>query len=129
MRIGFVATTPHPCSCFMCGHRRGFEGRTIQGRRAGRPSSPLAGQKGRLREVEGAQGEAQGDEEAMTITTRRLESGYWHVRGQGPCNWSQPPHWPCDEATLRKHAFPEASEEFISAALRGPVLVKEGQEP
>lgn len=51
------------------------------------------------------------------ITVTRLESGYVHVRGRGPCNWAQPPTWPCSEETLRKHAFPEASETFIRAAL------------
>lgn len=52
----------------------------------------------------------------MTITVTRLDSGYYHVRGVGPCNWSQPPQWPCDEAMLREYAFPEASEAFIRAA-------------
>ena len=49
----------------------------------------------------------------MKITAERLSTGWWHIRGQGPCNWAQPPTWPCDEATLREHAFPEASESFI----------------
>lgn len=53
----------------------------------------------------------------MYIFVERLDSGYWHIRGVGMCNWAQPPHWPCDEATLRAHAFLEASEEFIRAAL------------
>lgn len=53
----------------------------------------------------------------LGLLLRQLESGYWHIRGLGPCNWAQPPHWPCDEATLRTHAFPQASEEFIRAAL------------
>ena len=44
---------------------------------------------------------------------RKLESGYWHLRGDGPCEWAQPPSWPCSEETLRAHAFPEASEKFI----------------
>lgn len=42
-----------------------------------------------------------------------LDSGYWHLRGSGPCEWAQPPCWPCDERTLREHAHPEASEKFI----------------
>jgi hypothetical protein len=46
---------------------------------------------------------------------RRLSSGYWHLRSTGPCNWAQPPVWPCDEITLREHAFGEASESFLSA--------------
>ena len=52
------------------------------------------------------------------LEIRRLDSGYWHIRGNGPCEWAQPPTWPCDEATLRAHAFPESSETFIRAALR-----------
>jgi hypothetical protein len=52
------------------------------------------------------------------IRVQRLSSGYYHVRGRGPCNWAQPPWWPCDEKTLRDHAFPGASEEFIRSAVR-----------
>lgn len=52
------------------------------------------------------------------ITVTRLPSGYYHVRGDGPCNWAQPPTWPCDEATLREHAFVQASEQFIRMALQ-----------
>lgn len=52
------------------------------------------------------------------ISVKRLESGYWHIRGQGPCNWAQPPRWPCSADTLREHAFSEASEGFIRSALR-----------
>jgi hypothetical protein len=52
-----------------------------------------------------------------TITVQKLSSGYYHVRGDGPCEWSQPPHWPCSEDVLRTHAFPEASERFIQSAL------------
>jgi len=53
----------------------------------------------------------------MTITITQLPSGYWHIRGRGPCNWAQPPHWPCSEEVLRAHAFPQASEEFFADAL------------
>ena len=52
------------------------------------------------------------------MTSIRLESGYWHIRGEGPCNWAQPPVWPCDEKTLRDHAFLEASEEFIRSSIQ-----------
>lgn len=52
------------------------------------------------------------------VTVQRLDSGYYHIRGVGPCNWAQPAAWPCDEATLRAAAHPEASEAFIQAALR-----------
>ena len=54
---------------------------------------------------------------ANRITARQLPSGYWHVRGRGPCNYSQPPHWPCDEQTLRANAHPEASDEFLRTAI------------
>jgi hypothetical protein len=52
------------------------------------------------------------------ITFTQLENGAWHIKGYGPCNWAQPPEWPCSEATLREHAFPEASEKFIQRVLR-----------
>jgi hypothetical protein len=32
-RMGIVLSTPHPCSCYMCGHKRKNEGLTIQERR------------------------------------------------------------------------------------------------
>jgi len=51
------------------------------------------------------------------IVVMLLESGYYHVRGDGPCNWAQPPAWPCSEEVLRQHAFPEASEAFIREAM------------
>ena len=54
----------------------------------------------------------------MRITVKRTPSGWYHVRGQGPCEWAQPPEWPCNEEMLREHAFPEASDIFIREALR-----------
>ena len=51
------------------------------------------------------------------ITAKQLESGYWLIRGNGPCEWAQPPRWPSSEQVLRFHASPEASESFILAAL------------
>lgn len=60
---------------------------------------------------------SQAEEQAAVITVKQLPSGYYHVRGNGPCNWAQPPRWPCDEETLRAHTFPEAAEEFIQGAL------------
>lgn len=56
--------------------------------------------------------------DTMHITVKQLSSGWWHIRGEGPCNWAQPPHWPCDEETLRAHTFGEAGERFVQAALR-----------
>ena len=67
----------------------------------------------------------------MKITATPMESGYWHVRGEGPCNWAQPPNWPCSEEVLRASAFNEASEDFIRAALMAAeaqsILGGEGQ--
>ena len=51
------------------------------------------------------------------ITVKRLPSGYWLLRGQGPCNFAQVQDWPCAEAHVRESAFPEASEAFIRAAV------------
>lgn len=52
-----------------------------------------------------------------TITWKQLESGYWLIRGQGPCEYSQPPRWPAGDADfIRLHAHPEASEQFVNAA-------------
>lgn len=47
------------------------------------------------------------------LSVKRLESGYYLIRGNGPCNFTQPPEWPCSEFVIRDHAHPEASEEFI----------------
>ncbi len=47
------------------------------------------------------------------ITVTKLESGYWHIRGDGPCNWAQPPCWPCSYEVLVEHAFPEAGPLFL----------------
>ena len=52
----------------------------------------------------------------MKIEIRRLPSGYYHIRGEGPCNWSQPPV--LTEGAIRTAAHPEASEEFLQAADR-----------
>jgi hypothetical protein len=56
----------------------------------------------------------------MKVSVVRLSSGYFHVRGVGPCNWAQPAYWPCSEESLRKAAFPQACEEFIRSALALP---------
>jgi len=54
----------------------------------------------------------------QAIRVERLASGYVKLSGSGPCEWAQPPVWPCSEEVLRAHAFPEASEGFIRSALR-----------
>lgn len=57
---------------------------------------------------------------ADQIVIARLPSGYWHVRLNRQ-QWSQPPHWPCDEETLRAHAFDNdghgCSDEFVRLAM------------
>lgn len=58
----------------------------------------------------------------MNITIKRLPSGYYHIRGQGPCNWTQPRNWPCDAGEIRSAAFPEASREFLAEVWRLAVL-------
>ena len=52
------------------------------------------------------------------MTIRKLESGYFIIRGEGPCNWAQVPIYPCSEAALRQSAFPECSEDFILSVIR-----------
>ena len=68
----------------------------------------------------------------MKIEAKRLASGYWHIRGEGPCNWAQPPDWPCSEEVLRASAFNEASGDFIRSALviaeRPAAEAKSGEE-
>jgi hypothetical protein len=51
------------------------------------------------------------------IQIKRLPSGHYHIRGRGPCNWTQPPVWPADEQAIRDHAFPQASETFLRAVV------------
>ncbi len=47
------------------------------------------------------------------FSVKRLESGYWHLRGDGPCNWAQPRDWPCaSETDLEASFFPEAGDRF-----------------
>lgn len=53
----------------------------------------------------------------MKLDIQKLSSGYIRLQGNGPCNWAQVPYWPCDEDTIRAGAFPEASEDFIDAAV------------
>jgi hypothetical protein len=53
------------------------------------------------------------------VTIRRLSTGYYHIRGRGPCEWAQPPGAPpYTVGYLRAHAFPEASEDFLREASR-----------
>lgn len=71
----------------------------------------------------------------MKISVQQLESGWWHIRGEGPCNWAQPPCWPATEEQIMAHAFAEAGEEFLRAVMaasiaaieRGELIVKEAE--
>ncbi len=55
------------------------------------------------------------DRQRKCLSVRRLSTGYWHLRGDGPLNWSQPSTWPCLEQELRDAACPGACDEFIQA--------------
>jgi len=57
------------------------------------------------------------DQVSDHLEIKQLPSGYWHIRGVGPCNWTQPPIWPCSEALIRRFAFPEASEQFLRSVI------------
>ena len=54
----------------------------------------------------------------MKLTVKQLSSGRYHIRGEGPCNWTQPQHWPTTPEKIRAAAFPEASEEFIQEVIK-----------
>lgn len=51
------------------------------------------------------------------ITITKLSSGYYLIKGNGPCEWAQIEKWPCSENEFREGCFKEASEEFIKSAL------------
>lgn len=52
------------------------------------------------------------------LNVKQLPSGWWHIRGAGPCNYTQPPTWPCSEEEIRKHAHPEAGDNFLETVCR-----------
>ena len=54
----------------------------------------------------------------MGITIERLESGYYHLRGHGLCNWCQVPRWPATADEIAAGMFPEAGTEFIAEVQR-----------
>jgi len=58
--------------------------------------------------------EAQGG--FMEIIIKRLPSGYYHIRGEGPCNWAQVQTLPCSEKDLRAGSF-QVNDDFISSAM------------
>jgi hypothetical protein len=47
-----------------------------------------------------------------TLRIKRLSTGAWHVRGNGPCEWAQFASWPPSDADLVTGVFPEASQKF-----------------
>jgi hypothetical protein len=59
------------------------------------------------------------------LDIRRLSSGWWHIRADGPCNWTQVPTWPCDEKTIRECSHPEAAEQFLRRVIRSAEIVQE----
>jgi len=48
------------------------------------------------------------------FSVHRLPSGYYHIRGVGLCNWTQPSQWPCEAGEIEACAFPEASPRFLA---------------
>jgi hypothetical protein len=54
---------------------------------------------------------------AMPIVARRLLSGWFHLRGVGPCNWAQINSWDAWQVE-GDGAFCEASDDFRRAARR-----------
>jgi hypothetical protein len=51
------------------------------------------------------------------IQIKLLPSGYYHARGEGPCNWAQ---WPAYESLRAEHFFPQASAGFRRARCASP---------
>ena len=50
------------------------------------------------------------------LLAQPLTEPNWYITGVGPCNWAQPPTWPCaDEDVLSASIFPEAGFEFRCA--------------
>ena len=53
---------------------------------------------------------------ATSIRIKRLTSGWYYLRGAGPCQWAQVQQWPgCTEEELESAYFPEASPDFRMA--------------
>ena len=52
----------------------------------------------------------------MKITIEKLPSGYYHIRGEGPCNWAQVENLPCSKDDLMAGNF-QGGDEFINHAL------------
>jgi len=52
----------------------------------------------------------------VKIEIKKLPSGYYHIRGRGPCNWAQVEKWPCSESDLLAGNF-QGGEDFINAVM------------
>lgn len=48
------------------------------------------------------------------LVVKQLSSGYWHIRGRGPCEWAQGLNWP----DSLPEPFSEASDQFQFAVRR-----------
>jgi hypothetical protein len=53
----------------------------------------------------------------MQIKVKKLPSGYYHIRGIGPCNWAQVQQWPCTLYELRMGNF-QGGEDFIESVMK-----------
>lgn len=52
----------------------------------------------------------------ISLRVVKLSSGFFRVRGNGPCEFGQYSSWPpLDERALLEETFPEASESFREA--------------
>ena len=54
----------------------------------------------------------------MQLTAKRLESGYWHIRGTGIHDFAQPPTLTAPDKELLESTMPEASKEFKESLLK-----------
>lgn len=49
------------------------------------------------------------------LSIKRLSSGYFHVRGRGPCEWGQYETWPPTNSDINDGTFVLASDRFRAA--------------
>lgn len=62
------------------------------------------------------------------LSIRRLETGFWLIRGRGPCNWAQVRRWPCTRFELEEGTFHEAGDRFRAQVERARVQEGEATE-
>ena len=53
----------------------------------------------------------------MQIKIKRLPTGYFHIRGEGPGNWAQVKNWPCTEDELAAGNF-QGNEDFLNSVIK-----------